>query len=81
MTTKQKLIAIVLVGAVFFFPVGCRQGTQDKAIPAEDYRKVDFTLTVDTSKPFRFIDSDGRDVGGIGEFEGEVTVTIRRVKR
>jgi cytochrome oxidase Cu insertion factor (SCO1/SenC/PrrC family) len=74
MTGKQKLIAVALV--VVVFPLLLWAALQ----PSKNWRNVDAVITIDTAKPIHLIDTDGRDVGSI-EFDGELTVMIRRLKR
>lgn len=75
MTSKHRLLAIALLVIVLPFllwlTIRC----------SKDCPKVDAVIAIDTTKPIHFIDTDGRDVGSIGEFEGEVTVTIRRAAK
>lgn len=74
MTSKHRLLAIALLVIVFPFLLWLA-GQRSK-----DFRKVDYTITVNSVKPFHFIDDDGRDVGQLDEFEGELTVVFKRVK-
>lgn len=74
MTSKHRLLAIALLVIVLPFLLWL------SLRPSKDFRKVDYTIKVETVKPFHFIDDDGRDVGQLDEFEGDLTVTFKRVK-
>lgn len=76
MTSKHKLLAIALLVIVLPFLIWVALRLSNSS-----YSNVDAVITIDTVKPIHFIDTDGRDVGSIGEFEGEVTVTIRRATK